>query len=75
MQKLLSEADLAELTGRSRSSWQKDRFYRRKNSIPYIRVGRFIRYRLEDVEAWLQKNSVVNGGDQLTSSNEERCQS
>lgn len=62
MQRLISDIELAELTGRCRSCWQKDRFKRNKNSIPYIRVGRLCRYRLEDVEAWVEKNSSIRQG-------------
>ena len=50
-EKLLSDRDLSGLTGRSRSSLQKDRL--KGDSIPFVRIGRLVRYRLSDVEAWL----------------------
>jgi predicted DNA-binding transcriptional regulator AlpA len=50
-EKLLSDRDLSRLTGRSRSALQKDRLA--GTSIPFIRIGRLVRYRLSDVEAWL----------------------
>jgi predicted DNA-binding transcriptional regulator AlpA len=50
-EKLLSDRDLSGLTGRSRSSLQKDRL--KGDSIPFVRIGRLVRYRLSDVETWL----------------------
>jgi predicted DNA-binding transcriptional regulator AlpA len=51
LENLLSDRDLSRLTGRSRSTLQKDRLA--GTSIPFIRIGRLVRYRLSDVEAWL----------------------
>jgi hypothetical protein len=38
---------------RSRSSLQKDQL--KGSGIPFIRIGRLVRYRASDVEAWLAK--------------------
>ena len=38
---------------RSRSSLQKDRL--KGGGVPFIRIGRLVRYRAADVEAWLAK--------------------
>jgi predicted DNA-binding transcriptional regulator AlpA len=59
MKKLLSDMELAALTGRSRSAWQKDRFTSFPGSIPYIKCGRLVRYQEADVEAWLERNRVA----------------
>jgi predicted DNA-binding transcriptional regulator AlpA len=48
---LLSDRDLARLTGRSRSSWQKARLT--GGGPPFVRLGRLVRYRSSDFEAWL----------------------
>ncbi len=51
MDKLLTDDDLAALTGRGKSSWQKDRL---AGAGPrFIKVGRLVRYRPSDVQAWL----------------------
>ena len=49
---LLSDYDLARLTGRARSCWQKDRL---KGTGPrFVKLGRLIRYRRSDVDTWLE---------------------
>jgi predicted DNA-binding transcriptional regulator AlpA len=53
---LLSERDLQRITGRSASSWQKDRV--QGTGPRYIRVGRLVRYRTDDVEAYLRSRTV-----------------
>ena len=52
----LSEKEVAQLTGISVSTLQKNRFYRR--GIPYSKVGRLVRYVLKDVEAYLSAHQV-----------------
>ena len=58
---LLSDKDLERITGRSRSSWQKDRLT--GGGIPFIRVGRLVRYRLSDVEEWLRSRTLRSTSD------------
>jgi predicted DNA-binding transcriptional regulator AlpA len=48
---LLSDRDVARITGRARSTLQKDRVA--GTGIPYVRVGALVRYRASDVEAWI----------------------
>ena len=48
---LLSDREVARITGRARSTLQKDRCVGR--GIPYVRVGALVRYRESDVAAWL----------------------
>ena len=48
---LLSDREVAVLTGRARSTLQKDRLY--GGGVPFVRVGRQVRYRQEDLAAWL----------------------
>jgi predicted DNA-binding transcriptional regulator AlpA len=48
---LLSDRDVARITGRARSTLQKDRVA--GSGIPYIRIGRLVRYRPSDVSAYL----------------------
>jgi predicted DNA-binding transcriptional regulator AlpA len=53
-ERLLSDHDLERLTGRARSSWQKARIV--GNGPPFIRLGRLVRYRRCDFEAWLNQH-------------------
>jgi predicted DNA-binding transcriptional regulator AlpA len=48
---LLSDREVAILTGRARPTLQKDRI--RGTGIPFCKVGRSIRYRRSDVEAFI----------------------
>lgn len=57
---LLTDIDLEKITGMSRSSWQKDRISGGKDMLPFVRIGRLIRYRPEDVEAWIARNIHSN---------------
>jgi predicted DNA-binding transcriptional regulator AlpA len=49
---LLTDYDLEQLTGRARSSWQKARC--RGEGPRFLRLGRLVRYRASDVQAWLE---------------------
>jgi predicted DNA-binding transcriptional regulator AlpA len=48
---LLDDRDLERLTGGKRSTWQKKRLT--GDGPPFIRIGRLVRYRRSEVEAWL----------------------
>jgi predicted DNA-binding transcriptional regulator AlpA len=48
---LLDDRDLERLTGSKRSTWQKRRLS--GDGPPFIRLGRLVRYRRSEVEAWL----------------------
>jgi predicted DNA-binding transcriptional regulator AlpA len=48
---LLSDRDVEKITGRARSTLQKDRVG--GNGIPFVRLGRLVRYRESDVIAYL----------------------
>jgi len=54
---LLTDFDLAEITGRARSTWQKARLL--GTGPPFIRLGRLVRYRAADVEAWLSAHPAL----------------
>jgi predicted DNA-binding transcriptional regulator AlpA len=49
--RLLDDYAVAEITGRARSTLQKDRVA--GTGIPWVRVGRLVRYRESHVAAWL----------------------
>jgi predicted DNA-binding transcriptional regulator AlpA len=48
---LLDDNEVAQITGRARSTLQKDRVI--GTGIPFVRVGRLVRYRQSDVAAYL----------------------
>jgi predicted DNA-binding transcriptional regulator AlpA len=48
---LLSDRDVERITGRARSTLQKDRVI--GTGIPFVRIGRLVRYRQSDVNAFL----------------------
>jgi predicted DNA-binding transcriptional regulator AlpA len=48
---LLSDRDVERITGRARSTLQKDRVV--GSGIPFVRIGRLVRYRPSDVRAYL----------------------
>ena len=49
---LLSDREVSEIIGRARSTIQKDRVLG-KPAIPFVRIGRLVRYRQSDVVAYL----------------------
>jgi len=49
--RLLDDREVAEIIGRARSSLQKDRLV--GGGIPFVRIGRLVRYRQSDVNAFL----------------------
>ena len=64
---LLTDTDVSRLTGRARKTLQKDRLRGGDDSIPFIRLGRLVRYRLSDVERFIAQRpalrSTADAGD------------
>ena len=58
---LLSDRDLERITGRARSSWQKDRLTGR--GPRFVRLGRLVRYRRSDLEQWLDAQTRTSTSD------------
>lgn len=54
--KLLNEKQASEITGLSLSWFRQSRM--RGSGPPYIKVGRAVRYRLQDLQGWLANNTV-----------------
>ena len=53
----VSEKTLSKMIGVSRSTLQKDRHFRR--GLPYIKRGKLVLYKLEDVEQSLDARRIV----------------
>lgn len=58
MKKLLSEREVAELLGLSMRTLQEHRF--RGVGLRFIKLGRAVRYSLEDVEAYVAERRRVS---------------
>jgi hypothetical protein len=56
---LVNEIELAEITGRPRRTWQKDRLFNR--GAPFYRVRGSIYYDLQETLAWMK--SQKGGGE------------
>ena len=55
---LLSDYDVQKITGRARSTLQKDRVA--GDGIPFVRIGRLVRYRQSDVAAYVAALPVLH---------------
>jgi predicted DNA-binding transcriptional regulator AlpA len=67
--RLLSDRQVSEITGRARSTLQKDRVA--GNGIPYVYVGRLVRYRLSVVEAYIAALPVRRSTSENTAAGEQ----
>lgn len=56
MDRYLSEKDVAGITGRKLPTLRKDRLHSR--GIPYLKVGRQVRYVRKDVDAFMESCRV-----------------
>ena len=52
---LLTSEQLCDFLSVSRTTL----FRFRKNGLPFIRIGRSLRYRLDDIELWLSQNHIL----------------
>ena len=53
---LIDEVELSQQTKRAVQTIRNDRFEGR--GIPYVKIGRSVRYRVCDIQAFLEKNLV-----------------
>jgi hypothetical protein len=58
-ERLLTETQVFERTGRSLPSLRRDRLFGR--GIPFVKVGRQVRYRESDLSAYLQSLPTFGG--------------
>lgn len=56
---LFCETEAAQYLGCSIHKLRADRFYRR--GVNYVKIGRCVRYRLEDLQAYVVKHTVSHG--------------
>lgn len=58
---IIDTNELARRTGTGMTTWAKRRMLGEPHSPPFLKMGRSVRYRWSDVEAWLetrQRNST-----------------
>jgi predicted DNA-binding transcriptional regulator AlpA len=64
---LLTEHQVSDIIGRAVPTLQKDRSEGNSSVIPYIKIGRLVRYRQSDIEAYLAalpaRRSTSEGGE------------
>lgn len=54
MIELIDTRELARRTGTGATTWAKRRMQGSPHSPPWVAIGRSVRYRWPDVEAWLE---------------------
>jgi len=59
LQELLTERDVARITGLSVASVRRWRLF--KQGPKYMKIGASVRYRIEDVQAWLEARPTGGG--------------
>jgi hypothetical protein len=59
--KYLNEVQVAEITCRALSTLRNERFSRR--GIPYVKIGRSVRYSLEDVIRYMDAHKIEPSND------------
>ncbi len=69
LDRLLSDRDVEAITGRARSTLQKDRVT--GAGIPFVRVGRQVRYRESDIREFL--SALPRLCSTAAASVDERC--
>lgn len=57
--KLLTQKEVAEWTGMSSAWFEMSRF--KGTGIPYVKIGRSVRYRTSDVQRWIESNVIGAG--------------
>lgn len=61
IEQLLTPVTLAEHLGLKETTLRDWRWFKR--GPKYLKIGSKVRYRMSDVEAWLESREVVPGGD------------
>jgi len=57
--KLLNQKEVSEWTGMSLAWFEISRF--KGTGIPYVKIGRSVRYKTSDVQLWINSHVVCTG--------------
>jgi len=58
--RVLTDKEAAYYIGMSQSWLRQARCQGRKDAPPFIKIGRSVRYLVEDLDSWLQQHRFVN---------------
>jgi len=58
--KLLTQKEVVEITGLSHAYFEMAR-HKKNSKLVHIKIGRAVRYRLSDVQRWIESNVVGAG--------------
>lgn len=61
MIRFITTAQLAEMTGLSVRALEDDRATGQLGGIPFVKFGRAVRYRIDDVERWSESRRYIGG--------------
>lgn len=57
--KLLTQQEVSAWTGMSLAWFEQSRF--KGTGLPYVKIGRSVRYRTSDVQRWIESNVIGSG--------------
>ena len=57
----LNEKNVSSITGRALSTLRNERS--RGSGIPYIKIGRSVRYKLQDVVEFMEARKIITNGN------------
>lgn len=60
LDRLLTQQEVVEWTGLSSAYFEQAR-HRGNSELSYIKIGRAVRYRMSDVQRWIESNVVGSG--------------
>lgn len=55
---LLTEDEVSKLFNINKHTLQRDRF--NGTGIPYVKLGRRVRYKVEDIQKYIERNTIGN---------------
>lgn len=58
--RLITQSEVVRLTGLSSAYFEQAR-HRKNSSLVYCKIGRAVRYRMSDVQRWIEEHMVGTG--------------
>lgn len=58
--RLMTQQEVAQLTGLSNAYFEQAR-HKGNSKLVFIKIGRAVRYRMSDVQRWIESNVVGSG--------------
>jgi excisionase family DNA binding protein len=60
MVRLLGVKEVAEILGVS-EGWVRDHATRKRPRLPVVKVGKYLRFRENDIERWIKEMTIATG--------------